>query len=69
MLRPPMVNERATLPQIASPAAQPGPPTGSAPRLLDRVRTALRTRHYSRKTEKTYVGWIRRFVVFNVIPG
>ena len=26
------------------------------PRLLDRVRYALRTRHYSHRTEQTYVG-------------
>jgi integron integrase len=31
-------------------------------RLLDRVRSAIRTRHYSPRTEKAYLGWIRRFV-------
>jgi integron integrase len=36
----------------------------SPPKLLDRVRTAIRTRHYSRRTEQAYVGWIRRFIVF-----
>jgi len=35
------------------------------PRLLDRVREALRRSHYSRRTEKAYVGWIRRYVVFH----
>ena len=35
------------------------------PRLLDRVRTAVRLRHYSRRTEKAYVAWIRRFIVFH----
>jgi len=30
------------------------------PKLLDRVREAIRTRHYSGRTEKAYVGWIRR---------
>lgn len=35
------------------------------PRLLDRVRAALRARHYSYRTEQAYVGWIRRFIVFN----
>ena len=35
----------------------PGPPKA---RLLDRVRAALRIRHYSRSTEKTYVAWILR---------
>jgi integron integrase len=34
-------------------------------KFLDRVRAALRTRHYSLRTEEAYVGWIRRFVVFH----
>lgn len=37
----------------------------SAPKLLDRVSTALRTRHYSRRTEEAYVGWTRRFILFH----
>ena len=28
------------------------------PKLLDQVRDAIQTRHYSRRTEKTYVGWM-----------
>jgi integrase len=40
----------------------PPPPP---PRLLDRVRAALRTRHCSLRTEKAYVGWIRRYIVFH----
>jgi integron integrase len=36
-----------------------------APRLLDRVRLALRLRHYSIRTEEAYVGWIRRFILFH----
>lgn len=35
------------------------------PRLLDQVRAAIRTRHYSYRTEETYVGWIRRFILFH----
>lgn len=35
------------------------------PRLLDRLRQTLRTRHYSPRTEKAYVAWIRRFVLFH----
>src|SRR5439155_5739162 len=31
-------------------------PYGQGPRLLDRVRERIRTRHYSRRTEKAYVG-------------
>jgi integron integrase len=35
------------------------------PRLLDRVRLTIRARHYSRSTERAYVGWIRRFILFH----
>jgi integron integrase len=35
------------------------------PRLLDRVREAIRARHYSRRTEKAYVHWIKRYIFFN----
>ncbi len=34
------------------------------PRLLDVVRARIRARHYSLRTEKAYVFWIRRFVRF-----
>src|SRR5438128_8062767 len=36
-----------------------------APRLLDRVRAALRARDYSRRTEGAYVAWIRRYIFFH----
>jgi len=35
------------------------------PRFLDQVREVIRSRHYSPRTEKAYVFWIRRFIVFN----
>ena len=35
------------------------------PKLLDRVRGAIRARHYSPRTEETYVMWIRRFILFH----
>src|SRR5215831_12863935 len=35
------------------------------PGLLDLVRIALRTKHYSLRTEEAYVGWIRRFILFH----
>jgi integron integrase len=47
------------------PSAGPaGLPPGQ-PRLLDRVRHAIRARHYSLRTEEAYVGWIRRYVLFH----
>ena len=33
------------------------------PKLLDQVRAAIRARHYSRRTERAYTGWIRRFIL------
>ena len=44
---------------------QTGPADAPKPRLLDRVRGAIRTRHYSRRTEKAYVAWIRRYIFFH----
>lgn len=41
------------------------PPALRKPRLLDQVREEIRKRHYSRRTEKTYIGWIRRFILFH----
>ncbi len=42
----------------------PEPPNSINP-LLDRVRLAMRARHYSYRTEKSYLGWIRRFILFH----
>jgi integron integrase len=38
---------------------------GVEPKLLDRIRTALRVRHYSIRTETAYVQWSRRFILFH----
>jgi Phage integrase, N-terminal SAM-like domain len=35
------------------------------PKLLDQVRLAIRTRHYSIRTEEAYVQWIKRFILFH----
>lgn len=35
------------------------------PRLLDRVRSVIRVRHYSRRTEEAYTYWIRQFILFH----
>ncbi|MDA3896875.1 MAG: phage integrase N-terminal SAM-like domain-containing protein [Desulfobacteraceae bacterium] len=35
------------------------------PRLLDQVRDAIRLKHYSIRTEETYIGWIKRFIFFH----
>lgn len=48
----------------------PTPPPESAtpasgPRLLDQVRSAIRRRHYSYRTEQAYIHWIKRFIYFH----
>jgi integron integrase len=34
-------------------------------KLLDQVRDAIRLKHYSYRTEETYVQWIRRYILFH----
>lgn len=36
-----------------------------APKLLDRVRERIRFKHYSIRTEDSYVQWMRRFILFH----
>jgi integron integrase len=38
---------------------------GESPKLLERIRIAARVRHLSRRTEKAYVSWARRFILFH----
>lgn len=38
--------------------------SGTKPGLLEQVRQEIRVRHYSRRTEESYLGWINRFIVF-----
>jgi hypothetical protein len=40
-------------------------PPAQKPKLLDQVRHAIRIRHYSPRTEETYVHWIKRFIFFH----
>jgi site-specific recombinase XerD len=35
------------------------------PKLLDQVRDRIRVKHYSYKTEKTYIHWIKSFILFH----
>lgn len=53
----------------ANPKTSPAPASDQAGaltvELLDQVRQAIRTRHYSYRIEEAYIGWIRRFVLFH----
>jgi integron integrase len=43
----------------------PRQPARPAPKLLVQVRHALRSRHYSKRTEDSYVIWIKRYIFFH----
>ena len=61
-LSPPTVAGAAPRPLAVHETGPSGPPPL---RLLDRVRRAISTRHYSRRTEKAYVHWIKRYIFFH----
>ncbi len=46
-----------------SSGSAPAGPT--QPKLLERMRIHLRTRHYSIRTEQAYIDWARRFILFH----
>ncbi len=39
--------------------------TTNPPKLLDQVRDRLRVKHYSIRTEQTYIHWIKRYIYFH----
>ena len=41
------------------------PGTLQKPKILDQLRNAIRLRHYSIRTEETYVQWVRRYILFH----
>jgi Phage integrase, N-terminal SAM-like domain len=46
---------------------EPGQGTSSTKgkRLLDQYRDAMRVRHYSYRTEVTYISWVRQYILFH----
>ena len=39
--------------------------TRNKPKLLDRMRQKIRFKHYSIRTEQSYVDWARRYILFH----
>ena len=39
--------------------------SGKPKKLLDQVRDTLRVKHYAYRTEKTYILWISRYILFD----
>ena len=52
--------------EIMSPPNFPDKSTTiKSPKLLDQVRDKLRVKHYSIRTEQTYLDWIKRYIFFH----
>jgi integron integrase len=43
----------------------PAPTINKKPKLLAQLSQAMRSRHYSRRTEATYIQWVKRFIFFH----
>ena len=48
----------------AAPSPQ-GIPSPKEKKLMEQVSDALRTKHYSYRTEQTYKDWIKRYIIFH----
>jgi integron integrase len=46
-------------------ASVANPPKRNNPKLLERVRDVIRRKHYSIRTEQSYVDWIKRFIIYH----
>ena len=40
--------------------------TENKPKLLDQVTQVIRIKHYSLRTEESYINWIKRFICFQL---
>ena len=63
--RAPALTSYPTAPPDHRVAHESSPRAASSPRLLDRVRDAVRARHFSRRTEKAYVHWTKQYIFFH----
>lgn len=62
----PPVDDETPAPSYAPSHDRPTPDSPRPPpRLLDLIRTEIRARHYSVRTESAYVDWARRYILFH----
>ena len=59
------MNNYPVHPSREEPESRCASQTAQPPKLLDQVRSVIRVKHYSIRTEESYVGWIRRFILFH----
>jgi len=60
-----LVSQRSRLPMTATSNSMSEKELAKPHRLLDLVRQSIRLKHYSLRTVKTYIHWIRRFIFFH----
>jgi len=51
-------------PTVKKVISLPEPASSKPKKLLDQLRDAIRIKHYSYSTEKTYVHWAKRYILF-----
>ena len=59
----PRLGQDAAVIAIIPKVSEESPP--DKPKLMDQMRDVLRRRHYSIRTEQSYVDWVRRFILFH----
>src|SRR5688572_7954300 len=62
---PPPAPQESPSARSSPPPLPPASPASRPPRLLDQMRERLRVQHYSLRTERAYVDWVRRFILFH----
>ena len=58
------VSEEKSSSRFSTPPGE-AKPAQTQPKLMDRLRLALRSRHYSRRTEQSYCHWVKRYIYFH----
>jgi integron integrase len=53
------------MPNITASSPSDVPTSGKSKKLLDQYSEFLRNRHYSLRTEKTYIGWVRQYILYH----
>ena len=59
------LNHKIDMPNIKPSSLSDVSASGKPKKLLDQYSEFLRNRHYSLRTEKTYIGWVRQYILFH----
>ena len=59
------VKHKTDMPDIKPSSPSDISPPGKSKKLLDQYSEFLRNRHYSLRTEKTYISWVRQYILYH----